>query len=88
MLKKLSLMILVLLVAVSATAGPLDDLVGEMSGLDSAAWWAQLVALVSAGAALAAAVLPLGDPGGKWEKIRVLLNAFAANWGKAKNRDE
>ncbi len=88
MLKHMPLFVALLLVPAASLAGPLDDLVGEMSGLDGAAWWVQLVALVSAGAALAAAVLPVGDPGGKWEKIRVLLNAFAANWGSAKNRDE
>lgn len=77
-----------LLVATSAGAGPLDDLVGEVSGLDQFVWWAQLVALGSAVCALATAMLPTGLPGTRMDKVRRILNYVACNWGNARNRDE
>jgi hypothetical protein len=78
----------ILFIATSIFAGPLDDMVGEVTGGDQLAWWVQLVALGTAVCSLAVAALPKGLPGDKWEKIRRVLNYIAMNWGNARNRDE
>jgi len=82
------LFVLTLCLPVVAFAGPLDDLVGDVTGLGDAAWWAQLVALGTTLSALITAILPVGTPGDKWSKIRRVLNYIAANWGNAKNLKE
>lgn len=90
-LRRAALVAVVFLVALplGATAGPLDDAVADVIG-DTPAYWAQLVALISAGAALVVAVLPRGDPSGAGPlaRLRKALNLFAANWGSARNEGE
>lgn len=72
-----------------ALAGPLDELARELIDPESTVgYWAEAVALVSAVAALLVAVLPQGLPGGVWGRVRTLLNAFASNWGNARNEGE
>ncbi len=85
MKRSILLVLLILFFATAASAGPLDDLLGEMSGLTGFAWWVELVALISTALAFIMAALPQGEPGGAWDKTRTLLNYLANNWGNAKN---
>ena len=84
-MKFVLLVLTILFCATASTAGPLDDLLGEMSGLRGVAWWMEFVAVVSTAIAFVMAALPQGEPGSSWDKVRTLLNYFGNNWGNAKN---
>lgn len=80
MIQKSLLVAAGVLAAGAAQAGPVDDALGQLIGAN-AAYWAELVAVVSALFGLLSALVPDERMG----KFAPIVNAISSNWGRASN---